>query len=494
MEEWDVVKSIFLEKNNCSSQVRNALVAESQKQWKDAQDLYQQLITTDEVTEIKDFYYDSYFKCFAHLGEWANLVESIDSTVSTSNSDSWNNLWDQGFNQRQLLPWYINGHLKTVLFNNSCPSGLFSNLNNILECKHLVYLETHFLEEMVMFWIFNGEIDEAERYLKTYITNFLNDWQQIDSSYTNLRYNKLLKVRNIVDINQFVSVFKNLSADNTSLLENLIKYWNRTAFENLPTILLSEEKVLYRKQFLRTLIKKVESLGEDFKNLLTSLNDVNTKLDDRMIETAIEDNNFYMTKKYLCFFNKSNVCKLKFILSKLAYIKSSMLYDPEKKIEVILKGVGSLTSVFEDSDDKFLLLSAHITYFKQMKFISSLVSPNPELFEKCKSDMPELLQITCAEDIALYAADKLKCFLYNSNLEESINSDENVEERKTVANAYVELAYFFQEKNCFSNFLLFVLKAIKFNSDEGKQLFPCILMEEEFSQEDKELFIAEVIL
>ncbi|XP_044259527.1 DNA-dependent protein kinase catalytic subunit-like [Tribolium madens] len=488
MEEWDVVKSIFLEKTQCPLEVKNALLAESQKQWKDARDLYQQLLETDDVIERKDFYYESYFKCFAHLGEWTNLVSSIDSIVSQNASETWDNLWDQGFNQQKLLPWYISGHLKNILFTDSCTHQFLSNLNTTLESNHLTYLETHYLEEITMLWIFKNDMQEAEYYLKIYISNFLEYWQQLDSFYGNLRYAKLLRLRNMIDIDKFLNGLNNITSDNVTEIDGLIKYWNRTAFENLPSILLKEERVLYRKQFLRTLVKKVESFdNDDFANILTKLNDVSLKLDEDILEAAIEENNFYMTKKYLNLLNNRNVLKTQVILSKLAYIKSNMLNDSEQKFNVMLQGTKSLISIFQEDGTTFLKLLAHITFFKHLDYISSLLTENEELLRNQQSNLMSLIETTrivSAEDVAFYAANKLKSFLHNCK---------SSEDCMAVADAYVQLAYFAKKQGrmYFRDFMLFTLRAMKFNSKEGKQLFPCVLMEQEFSPEEQQQFVAE---
>ncbi|XP_008199943.2 DNA-dependent protein kinase catalytic subunit [Tribolium castaneum] len=491
MEEWDVVKSIFLEKTQCPQEVKNALLAESQKQWKDARDLYQSLIETDDVIERKDFYYDSYFKCFAHLGAWNDLINSVDSIVSQNPTETWNNLWDQGFNQEKLLPWYISGHLKDILFTDSSTQHFLSSLNSSLESSHLAHLETHYLEEITMLWIFKNDIQEAEHYLKIYINNFLEDWQQLDSFYANLRYMKLLKLRNMIDIDKFLDVLNNISIENVVEIDGLVKYWNRAAFENLPSILLKEDRVLYRKQFLRTLVRKIESFdNDDFANTLTQLNDMSLKLDEDILEAAIGENNFYMTKKYLNLSNNRNAFKTQLILSKLAYIKSLMLNNSEQKLNVILQGIKTLVPIFEETES-FLQLSAHVTFFKHLDYISSLLSQNEDLLQNRQSDLMTLTEVTqsvSSKDVAFFAANKLKSFLHNYN-----TSDVCTDAYIQYADAYVQLAYFAknQGKKYFKDFMLFVLRAMKFNSKEGKQLFPCVLMEQEFSLEEQQLFLTE---
>jgi DNA-dependent protein kinase catalytic subunit len=500
MEEWDAVKSIFLEKNDCPGNVKDALAAESRKQWKDAQDLYKNLIESDESLERKDFYYESYFKCFSHLGEWTNLVGSIEGIVSDVDGNSWNNLWDQSFNQQKLLPWYISGQLKSTLFTQNSSNQFFMDLNRSLNSEKGEYLQNNFSEEIAMLWVFKGEIDEAQKYLQIYINNFLDYWQQLDSSYSSLRYHKLLKLCNVIDINKFVNTMHNLNVSTKEHINELTNYWNRTVHGILPSILFTEEKVLYRKQFLNVITNKLQSTEDDeLKDILSDLTKVQFRLNEQIIDAAIEQNNFYMTKKYLNIHKNHNSPKVKLGLSKLASIKAVMLDSPTSKLDVLLQGCKVLEQIFQDPNQTLLKLLAHVQLFNQYSQISSLLKLNDEIFQNRKSDLKNLTEtssISSPEEIALFAANKLKLYLrsFDEKLDhemETEDGNQNAEKCAKVANAYVELAYFARKQEHYDDFTLFVLRAMKYNSSEGRQLFPCVLMETEFSEHQKTRFIEE---
>ncbi|KAJ3665343.1 hypothetical protein Zmor_000841 [Zophobas morio] len=507
MDDWDVVKSIFLEKTDCPESVKTALIAESRKQWKNAQDEYGKLIQIDENLERKDFYYESYFRCFAHLGEWDKVVQQIDSIVG---NNCWDSLWDQGFNQQKLMPWYISGQLKNSLFTEQPSNQFLSNLNESLNSDRLDHLENRFCEEIAMLWIFQKESDEAEKYLKMYLNKFLDNWQQLDLFYSNLRYSHLLKLRNIIDINDFLTVFNNLNVENAERVQDLINHWTRTANENLPSILYCEEKVLYRKQFLNSLVDKIKSYNaEELEDIVSDLKQLRFNLDEGLMDIGIEQNNFFMTKKYLYSYNKQNILKLKVVLSKMAYLKSMMSDDATSKLEVLLKGCETLGQIFQVPGQSPLKALAYFHLFKQLNEISSIFRNDNDFFQlfvnedeysQQKRRLTSLVgtnNISSIEDSALFGAKKLKEFLpsYENEIDNTMETDTNQSNREydTLANAYVQLAYFAKKhgESYFSDFMLFVLRAMKFNSSEGRQLFPCIIMEKEFKEEDKKQFIEE---
>ncbi|ERL91440.1 hypothetical protein D910_08770 [Dendroctonus ponderosae] len=73
LDEWDMVKAIFIEKTNCKESVARAIALESQNKWQNAAEEYKTLIETDLSLEKRDFYCESLFKCLANLGSEFSL-------------------------------------------------------------------------------------------------------------------------------------------------------------------------------------------------------------------------------------------------------------------------------------------------------------------------------------------------------------------------------------------------------------------------------------
>lgn len=331
LHQWDDVKSIFLEKLGSPDLVKKAVFAEANTQWRDAQDLYKTLITTDCSAERKDFYYESYFKCFAYLGEWKELSNSI-AVVAGDENNLWKNLWSQEWNKTKLLPWYINSQVKNTLSTKTYSNQFFWDLNDILNGEHCDYLQHHFSEHLAVLWIFQNELDEANLYASLYFKHFIDTWQQMNSLYSNRRYDKLLKLRNVVDMHKFIDVLTNF---NDTQVENLVSFWERTENEHLLPITLCEERVLYRGLFIDVLSNKID---DEFETVAFQLNQIRSKLYDNLLNVAIKDNNFYMARK--CIKDSPNQDKLKtqVYLSKTVFIKASLLQNSGEKLDILMVG------------------------------------------------------------------------------------------------------------------------------------------------------------
>ncbi|VEN54375.1 unnamed protein product [Callosobruchus maculatus] len=114
LEEWDIMQTIFIEKVDGGTQIKTAIQLESESKYREAQDVYQQIIA-DSSGDWNDFYWESYLRCFANLGDWEKLPEAINLALEDDNT--WRGLWDDKRCQRKLLPWYIDAHVKKGLFS-----------------------------------------------------------------------------------------------------------------------------------------------------------------------------------------------------------------------------------------------------------------------------------------------------------------------------------------------------------------------------------------
>lgn len=494
MDEWDVVRSIFLEKLNCKETVQKALTFESQRQWRDAQCYYKQLIECDENLEKKDFYYESYFKCFAHLGEWEHLSKAIDTQVG-----SWDNLWDNDFNQQKLLPWYISAQVKTALFTNKSSDVFLTSINNTLKSPNSEYLQSRFCEELAILRIFQNDTDSAEQHLNAYIDNFLESWPLLDPLHCTLRYGKLLQLRSIVDMCKFLNVIQTLTVDVETFendIKTLIGYWEKTCHENLPSIILVETKNLYRRQFINLLQNKIQGFQDYLTNPLEELDKIRVKLNSDVIECAIQESNFYMAKKYINLPNSlEDVCR-KLSMSKLAVVKSQMSHTIEDKLTLLIKSTVILNSDELDKNNPFMTLSFCLQTFENLEQITNILNTNPNLLINNKTAIGKIVpNITSPDSIVIHGAEKLKsaigiCEQYFKDAM-AIDNVKSIKEHKLIAKAYILLAYFSKDKS-FQDFLLSVLRAMKFNSTEARQLFPCILMQHDWTDVNKHSFVAEV--
>lgn len=342
LEEWDMVRSIFLEKMNCKDIIQKAVQYESEGQWRTAQELYAKLIETDVSAERKDFYYDSYFKCFANLGEWDALPKEIESVITSTNTDDvWTILWDKDWCQQKLLPWYIQAQVKTMLFNQKWSEEFLNNLNKCLSsAEKAEYIQANFSEELSIMWLFKKDIASSNLYLNSYLKNFLNNWQMLNPMYQSLRYDRILRLRNVIEVDILISTYKNLSDDFENCLTHLTKTWEHTSNEILPSVLLNETRVLYRTLFMNILKEKILKLEFlDTNRCIENIESTKTNLNTSLIEAAIELNNYYLSKKYFKKYAIQSNLRYQLAFGNIAFLKTRTINDPQEKLKALIQTV-----------------------------------------------------------------------------------------------------------------------------------------------------------
>lgn len=160
-----------------------------------------------------------------------------------------------------------------------------------------------------------------------------------------------------------------------------------------------------------------------------------------------------------------------------------------------------LGSLFGKANDPAVLLSANIKYFDVVTNISHVLANNQALLTQFQEELITRFgtEISTSEDINTYVSNKLRLAIENTEVADDMDCDNNSvgtsSQIKYIANAFIKLAYFTKDKNddkLQGDFILYVLRAMKLNSLEAKQLFPCILIQNRLATDYTQLFIDEV--
>lgn len=145
------------------------------------------------------------------------------------------------------------------------------------------------------------------------------------------------------------------------------------------------------------------------------------------------------------------------------------------------------------------MLPANIKYFDVVTNISNILADNQGLPPHFKEVLTSKFgtQISSPGDINTYASNKLRLAIDDIGMTDSMDCDSSSASSnvKYIANALVKLAYFTKDRNDESlqgDFILYVLRAMKLNSLEAKQLFPCILIQNRLGSDYTQLFTDEV--
>lgn len=355
MDEIGVTKGIFVEKLNCPEEHIFAINAEAEDNWKDAQNAYEQLLTnyTNLTTCRRDLYYESCFRCFANLSQWDKLSETIERNVTATDNKTLIALFDQDWNQRKLLPWYVKAELRNALCDKKKMNNFLSNINDcIKQPENYQYMKNNFAEELALLRILNGDIDEGKQHIQDSVSAFLESWSVMSPLFSKLRFNKLLNFCNTFNIYIFLQEYVKLYELNyTQVVKKLCKQWLRPQ-QSCPLILM-ESLTLYRKEFIDTLDQKLKLTvmdEDDYEDLHAKLNKTKFKLNLNLLNSALQQNNFYVARKY-CQQQINSECdgneklELKVALSKVVYLRSYLLQE-EQKLSCLLKSWDTLGMYF----------------------------------------------------------------------------------------------------------------------------------------------------
>ncbi|CAG9767394.1 unnamed protein product [Ceutorhynchus assimilis] len=485
LNEWDLVRKIFLEKTNCKEDVHKAIILESDKRWRDAQEKYENLIRTDPSPACQDFYYESYFKCLAHLGEWDKLPIAVESLVPEGGEKTWDSLWDNDWFQQKILPWFVSAKVKNTLFTGNDCSQFLTDINKSLSNPEQAdYLKNKFSEELCILWLTQKDNAQAAQYLKNSLDNFLSDWQLLNPMFGNLRYNKILNLRTLIEIDQFLTIEKTLAeSSGAENLKRVQDYWKSTQKELLPSIVLSESKLLYRKLFNKLLMNKVSKFNQT--ELVKELKKNNIILDMAFMNLAVEEENYYMTRKYYKDYVQMNHPNLTMIFGSLACLYANLVKnDYGLKLQKLLEGLKKFREIIlSNKEDKVIV--ALLKIFDISEKVVEVLTNNPDLYGKYEKDLTELFGGT--EESPLEIA---RCNLKKEILKNCSENQPDIIEAKT--KALVKLAYFIQhDEDQEADFLLYVLRAMTLGSKEARQLFPCILLKKSLQDELKDIFLNE---
>ncbi|KAF5300806.1 hypothetical protein FQR65_LT09109 [Abscondita terminalis] len=495
MNEWDVVTAIFMEKMNCSEIVLKAIEAESNNHWRAAQECYVKVIEEDTSQDRRDFYYESYFKCFAALGEWDNLARVIDDTVSASVNDNiWDILWDGGYNQNKLLPWYITAGLRNTLSGDN--QNMFALINESLQNpQKSEYLKSNFGEQLAMLSLLQNDYDTANYYLNNTIKSWLQNWAHINPLFLKLRASTLFNLKGVVDVYLFINFINGLTRQNAKAnVEVVLKSWTDSSTDFVESLLHSETTTVYRNQFISVIQQKLLTimLEDDLTRMEQEFKDSQFKLHINLIERAYKQGNYYVARKYLKFLNSSKLkpnmptenMQWTLALSTTLYLLSQTREKDEDKLNSLLDSWDHLevqcdSSIVTDRGLCYMLKTKrHVCELSQK--IRDILALNPELYNINQNKLKKLLNtslLTGVDQVFEYGITDLKdSLVFCQNQIDMMMNNYDLEIYSHMAEAYVKLAYCVQEiENMDESFTMYVLRAMKLGSNEGKQLFPCLL-------------------
>ncbi|GJQ83173.1 hypothetical protein Trydic_g18200 [Trypoxylus dichotomus] len=496
LEEWDLVRAVFSHKVHSSEEVTKAIIEESCGNWRGAQNLYLDAIKEESSMEIRGFYHESYYKCFAELSDWGALAKSI--KLSTSEDEYWKELWDENWHQQKILPWFMIAQLRNSLDSDDTRNSFVSDINDALaDTNKLLYIKQNFSEEIAFLYLLTGDFDKVMYFLTNNIELFLSNWSNYSPLLTSLKMKKLLKMQNSLEMYNFVTKFNRFSSSNrSSILNDMCTNWLKVYNENLSSIVSSETRTIYRTQCLSILQAKF-----DKEYVSRRLDRVKFQLDMNLAKTALGMKNFHVCRNYLLKYNRHESESSKdgvnysMVRANLLHLKATLLDSTVDRLNHTLEGWGILAKclkyeVVAENLDLYLSINTHIYDFAQD--VSDILLNNEAIINgTLKEQIDAIVDISppyTSRKISDYGFNKLREALNDAT--EIIDDGKSDTSLKTMADAHCKLASFVSSDDSRKRELIaHVLSAMFYGSSEARYMFPCLLEVGDLGTTYKETFL-----
>ncbi|ERL91439.1 hypothetical protein D910_08769 [Dendroctonus ponderosae] len=276
----------------------------------------------------------------------------------------------------------------------------------------------------------------------------------------------MLKLQTLIEVDQFLQFAKAIANGPEEPVALLQDYWLST-HNVFPSMILNEAVLLYRKLFLKLLVDRLQNLNKP--NLVRQLKNTELTLVSNFMNLAAEDFNYEMTRKYLTQFKSINSPeKLTMIEGSLYWMRGKLHKNDSVEIEQDLR--------------------AAIAKFKEVTFLHKIEDKD------VITSFMRIIDINL--NMAAIGRDTSDFEFTCESLKDKILSDGRSDlgssEMAIKSKALLKLAYIFHDQSGNElNFVMCVLRAMKFGSKEGRQLFPCILLQDCLESDLTEMFITE---
>ena len=341
MEEWDIVRPIFLNKMNCAGEIMQALDAESYGLWRDAQRLYLTVIGQDNSSDRRDFYYESCYRAFAELSEWSDLVINIERTVAGPDSDHrriWTDLWDDDWNQHTLLPWYLKAQLRDMSNDSLLP-----NLEQaISDPNRSDYIRDNFSDVLAIAYLSRGAIEKAIHFLDDHLKMFVGSWSNANPFIDTLKITRLIQARNAADIRNFTAKLDGTNWIVYNDLEDTLRQWAEPENgDGWTSVVAAETRYTFRK-WCTTVLRRKTVNNASMASLIDS---TEYSLDMKLVDAATQLKNFYVAQKYLkahetlftSILQNQHQLEYHLRLTRLALMKAEI--DPDGRLNQFIKAL-----------------------------------------------------------------------------------------------------------------------------------------------------------
>uniref|UniRef100_A0A182JUF0 non-specific serine/threonine protein kinase n=1 Tax=Anopheles christyi TaxID=43041 RepID=A0A182JUF0_9DIPT len=519
LHEHSIMVGIFAEKLDSDPQLREAIELEALGRYDQAHRTYCELIMrlSQARVEERNFCYKSAFNCLLRLGQWDVLLNEIGNQV-TNHEDLWNDEW----NQENLLPNYVHGNALRVLAGDAAGREFYHMLQQWL---HIPEREQHirqeFGEELTALYISGQDMVRGRLFGEQTKRQFLDEWHCAGVLSELVRTECLLNVRKVIELVAYGELLERSTNELEQATDGLLVSWKNAQPTVTDSLLVWDTLISYRRFLLEQLESKCTAQQESV--CLTNVSQLSTQLFElelNLLDVAFQQNNIKYAGKIIARLRAFEACLREPQIDQVVRRKIARIrYDRMRLVEVspsanatpaLLRGLkqlvklnAQLVSLEEDAGVREVKQNAWTEIFHHSETVRTVAkASNGNIQQEDSSILVQLMQTTmnitdeCMTEELPSMSERLRHFSIHClqrGIDILLNGPSSSRERgangsamQKLAEAHLRLArYCYDELNPERSeteelpverlLLTSLLPAIKHGSREARHLFPVLL-------------------
>ncbi|XP_059610251.1 DNA-dependent protein kinase catalytic subunit-like [Phlebotomus argentipes] len=480
ISENDMVSSIFSDKLLTNPDLSRAIDCQSRGDLIAAQKIFIGLVASGGQKIEYDFCYESLYNCYEKMGKWSELAK-----IGKDQVDSWEELWTNEWDHENLLPCLIKANMRLMLQGKTESKEFIDILEGWLRVPEKANtLRTNYSEEIIMFQIANGDFRSARVQSEQNLSYFLSEWGHLSILSDKLRSEKIFNLRRVAEIHRCIEII--LNDEKSERIEKLLKTWKSASPSLNDSLKMWDFLIAYRSYF-----------GGVLKGNAADIDQCITEMKFKFFEAAIQQKNVQLSFSVLQSLLNSqsqntamnieveNTVKLELAKCKLRNLKIENQHATETFKEY-LKSSAKVNEIVTSAAMKDYSLNF------QLQIYSDLI----EVLKRVSDNLPRVNIDDNHRDIILNLTPQgittdLNARLQQQNLTWLIKSVEVAGEiaessqidSKILGNTYYKMASYCYDRigennkslSLEQNFILSVLRGMRYNSREARNLFPALL-------------------
>ncbi|KAI6646753.1 DNA-dependent protein kinase catalytic subunit [Oopsacas minuta] len=266
IEDFDTLRGIFGSQIGTQELTKRGIEAEETNNYLGAYKIYKNALEhAEEGTasqEEQDLWEDSLMGCLENLGKWKELESNILSSMSEED-DPYTDLmqvWNDDYYVERHLPRLMKTKVKLQIAgrkDNSFDQFIKNSFQNDL---HRSILETHYSEQLALYYLVKNNVDRAKHYVQYTVQNFAQVWSSLPDFQPYSKAGKLQTLQRLVEMNEFINfVSDRENYLNTDNLDRLLRRWhNRLPDKKMDPLSVWSDVITNRSFYLQTILEKYE--------------------------------------------------------------------------------------------------------------------------------------------------------------------------------------------------------------------------------------------